>query len=346
MRIGLITYHHSNNYGAILQSYATYRALNELGHDVEFINIQQQERKKLRHLAFIFKTLSFKKFRKKFYPKETQYIKNMEELKEAKFNYDCLIVGSDQVWNPNISLDKCLAYFLDFGDINVHRISYASSFGISKWPDNKKNIIPLISKLLKKFDSISVREKTGQDLLLTQFGVHSQIVLDPTMLHKDYNEIANNIEKKNDIICYLLNRTEEQLKASRYISLITKHPLKLISNIYPIPGFKYVYPPSIQKWIKYIGGAHLVITDSFHGLVFSLLYRRNFIILAVENGKNSRLLDLLDLLGLQDRYFTSLEQLKENYKNIKEIDYTKIGTIIEKKRNESWAFLKKSLSFD
>ena len=186
MKIGLITYHHSNNYGAVMQSYATCKALQALGHEVQFINIQQLEKKKLKHIVFIPKYLTFKAFTKRFYPKETPYIHNLQELRNMQFDYDCLMVGSDQVWNPNISLDKCLAYFLYFGEENVKRVSYASSFGLSDWPQEKKNLIVPVKMALKRFNNISVREKTGQELLTRLFGVNSKVVVDPTMLHNDY----------------------------------------------------------------------------------------------------------------------------------------------------------------
>lgn len=344
MKIGLITYHHSNNYGAVLQSYATCKALLALGHNVQFINIQQLEKKRLRHIVFIPKYLSFKRFTQKFYPQETPYIHNLQELRNMHLDYDCLVVGSDQVWNPNISLDKCLAYFLDFGGEKVKRISYASSFGLSDWPQEKKNLIAPVTIALKRFNNISVREKTGQELLTRLFGVNSKVVVDPTMLHNDYHEITGEIKANNEIICYLLNRTQEQLEASRFISKTLNTPLKLISNVYPIKGFKYVYPPSIENWIKYIGGAKLVITDSFHGLVFSLLYKRNFIVFAINNGRNSRLIDLLQSVGLEDRYFTDLKKLQSSIHTIKKIDYQKVDSIIENKRKESWEFLKTSLT--
>lgn len=345
MKIGLITYHHSNNYGAVLQSYATCKALLALGHNVQFINIQQLEKKRLRHIVFIPKYLSFKRFTQKFYPQETPYIHNLQELRNMHLDYDCLVVGSDQVWNPNISLDKCLAYFLDFGGEKVKRISYASSFGLSDWPQEKKNLIAPVTIALKRFNNISVREKTGQELLTRLFGVNSKVVVDPTMLHNDYHEITGKIKENNEIICYLLNRTQEQLQASKFISKTLNTSPRLISNVYPIRGFKYVYPPSIEDWIRYIGGAKFVITDSFHGLVFSLLYRRNFIVFAVNNGRNSRLIDLLKLVGLEDRYFTDLNKLKSSIHTIKEIDYQRVETIIENNRKESWDFLKTSLTF-
>ena len=343
MKIGLITYHYSQNYGAVMQTYATCRALKELGHNVEIINIRQEEKRKLRHLVFIPKYLKFNAFMNKYYPTQTPLIHNINELRRLQLDYDCLLVGSDQVWNPLISGDRCLAYFLDFGHKDIKRISYASSFGISSWPESRNYLMKDVYKALHSFDNISVREETGQTLLKNLFKVSSQVVVDPTMLHTDYSEIVDNINETEDIVCYLLNRTEEQLSASRYIGKELNTIPHLITSVYPILGFNYIYPPSIEKWLKYIGGAKLVITDSFHGVVFSLLYRRNFVVFAVDNGKNSRLLDLLNKVGLEGRYFTSLDCLKKSKIYNQAIDYKTVQTIIDKKRKESLDYLRKNL---
>ena len=343
MKIGLITYHYSQNYGAVMQTYATCRILKELGHEVEIINIRQTEKRKIRHIVFIPKYRNCDKFMNKFYPRQTQIIHDVNELKQINFDYDCLLVGSDQVWNPMISQDKCMAYFLDFGRQNVLRVSYASSLGVSQWPDEKKYLLEDISRALHNFNAISVREKTGAKILENMFKVKSELVLDPTMLHSGYDEIVNKIDETNNIVCYLLNRTKEQLKASRYVSKQLGKNAQLLTSVYPIRGFKYVYPPSIEDWIRYIAGASLVITDSFHGVVFSLLYKRNFIVIAVNNGKNSRLLDLLKMVGLENRYFTSMKQLEISDIYRKSIDYMQIDVVIKKNKDISLAFLVKSL---
>lgn len=200
-----------------------------------------------------------------------------------------------------------------------------------------------ISRALHNFNAISVREKTGGKILENMFKVKSELVLDPTMLHSGYDEIVNKIDETNNIVCYLLNRTKEQLKASRYVSKQLGKNAQLLTSVYPIRGFKYVYPPSIEDWIRYIAGASLVITDSFHGVVFSLLYKRNFIVIAVNNGKNSRLLDLLKMVGLENRYFTSMKQLEISDIYRKSIDYMQIDVVIKKNKDISLAFLVKSL---
>lgn len=343
MKIGLITYHYSQNYGAVMQTYATCRILKELGHEVEIINIRQPEKRKIRHVVFIPKYRNFDKFMNKFYPRQTQIIHDANELRQIDFDYDCLLVGSDQVWNPMISQDKCMVYFLDFGRQNVLRISYASSLGINRWPDEKGYLLEDVSRALHNFNAISVREKTGQEILENIFKVKAQLVLDPTMLHSEYDEIICNLSETDNVVCYLLNRTKEQLIVSRYISKQLGKKAQLLTSVYPVYGFEYIYPPSIENWIRYIAGANLVITDSFHGVVFSLLYKRNFIVIAVNNGRNSRLQDLLKMLGLESRYFTSMKELTESDIYMKNIDYIQIDAVIKRNRDISIAFLFESL---
>lgn len=344
MKIGLITYHYSQNYGAVMQTYATCRILKELGHDVEIINIRQLEKRKLRHIVFIPKYRKFNSFMNRFYSHQTSIIHDVQELRERSFDYNCLLVGSDQVWNPMISLDRCMAYFLDFGNSNMKRVSYASSLGISEWPVEKKYLLKDIARALYNFNAISVREKTGQQLLKNIFNLDAQLVVDPTMLHSDYSEIVNKVSNTNNIVCYLLNRTGEQLKASRFISKQLNKNAQILTSVYPVCGFEYVYPPSIEEWIEYIAGANLVITDSFHGVVFSLLYKRNFVVFAVNNGKNSRLVDLLELVGLKNRYFTSFEELKKSNIYNCDVDYSQVAPIIERERKSSITYLINSLT--
>ena len=107
MRIGLLTYHKSYNCGAVMQTYATCKILRQLGHKVELIDLRQSEPIKLRHLIFIPRFIKFHYFFKKYYPKLTQHYHTLTELQQTKLNYDCLIVGSDQTWNPLISQKQC-----------------------------------------------------------------------------------------------------------------------------------------------------------------------------------------------------------------------------------------------
>lgn len=343
MRIGLLTYHHSANYGAVMQSYATCRALKELGHEVEFLNFQQDEKKTNCSLIFYFKIKAFDRFMATFYPSETKMLQSMDDLNAIASNYDCLMVGSDQVWNPEISQSKWLAYFLDFGESDIRRISYASSFGISKWPEQYQSLLPSINSSLHKFCSISVREETGKHLLNSLFKLNSQVVLDPTLLHADYKEITGNIVNNDEVICYLLNRTKLQLEKAIGLSKSLGKTPKMISTIRPTLGFRYVYPPSIETWIKYIAGAKFVITDSFHGLAFSLIYNKQFIVISPNNGKNSRLKDLLKSVGLEDRYFDENDTILYRELQNRKIDYDVVNSKLDTLKEVSWNYLRSAL---
>ena len=344
MKIGLLTYHHSMNYGAVLQTYATCRALRELGHEVEIIDFRQPEKKSNWSFPFYFKVKAFDRFKEQFYAPCSDYIDSVEELREKDFDYDCLMVGSDQTWNPNISRDKRLAYFLTFGSPDCRRFSFASSLGVSTWPEKYAGDIPIIKQALANFKAISVRETTGQRLLADTFGVKSTVVLDPTLLHADYGEIIDIVKLKNDIICCLLHRPPLQLRKVRELCSAFSEKGKIISTIRPVRGFSYIYPPSLEKWLSYIAGAKFVITDSFHGVAFSLVFQKDFVVITPDIGKNSRLKDIMDTLGLSNRYFYDTDEIDYNTIINSKIDYNEVNELLKKEREKSWNFLKESLS--
>ena len=165
MKIAVITYHYSNNKGAVMQTYGLCKFLREQGFDLELIDIRQSEKTDqpffVKLIKYFIVGYRMKQDMKKFYPARTRQYSSIEELRMDPPIADCYIVGSDQVWNPNISKDLMLAYFLDFGDENVKRISYASSFGISEWIIKDKSVNQRIAELLRSFSSLSVREKRG-----------------------------------------------------------------------------------------------------------------------------------------------------------------------------------------
>jgi len=343
MKIGLLTYHHSVNYGAILQSYATAKTLKDLGHEVEFINIHQSERLGPIWWAYIFRTMSVHRFIEKYYPQETQHIASIDQLKAMSLEYDCLVVGSDQTWNPLISKDWYEAYFLNFGGGDVKRISYASSFGFSEWPAEINSLKKTILDCLSRFNAISIRETSGVQLLKKEFCIEAQIVVDPTMLLTSYNDITGPITSNNKFYCYILNRTAEQLDFARKLGKeIGKKPV-FLNNIMPVSGFTYMYPPSVKKWIQCIGGAECMVTDSFHGVVFSILYNRNFIVLTPNTKQVARLYDLMKILGLEDRFFTNPQMAWESKVWQKNVDWDAVNKKIKYLRNKSLDFLKNNL---
>ena len=158
-----------------------------------------------------------------------------------------------------------------------------------------------------------------------------------------FPEIVDTIPERNDIICYQFNRRAEFKQTAKFISKQINAPLRTITNVYPIPGFRYSYPPDVENWIKKLAGARFVITDSFHGLVFSLLYKTPFVVFATPNGKNSRLENLLELVGLTDRYIEGYNPDKINVILNQNIDFDKVHVILKEERCKSWAYLKNAL---
>ena len=350
MKIGLLTYHISTNNGAMLQTYATCRALSQLGHDVKIIDIRQPE---IIHTNLIVRLIvgiiyakreyNTKIFRKKFYAPLTQHYSSIEDLRNNPPEVDCLVVGSDQTWNPNIAGTVLPAYFLDFGGDHIRRISYASSFGLNQWPmDN--SLTEMVKASLDRFKYLSSREDTGVKILKETFNLKANKVLDPTMLFEEYYDLVGNITKENnEIVCYKLHRDKDFFDNIGRVKALSGLPIRLLNNSFPVKGLKYTYPPSVAKWVRLIAESKYVITDSFHGCVFSLLYKKSFAVILSHNGKDSRMLDLLKELGLENRAYDSTEMLSHDSSWMQTIDYSKVDKIIDKLRSESWDYLIQAL---
>ena len=349
MKIGLLTYHISPNIGAILQTYATCKALRQLGHDVVIVDIRQPEKTRTGLSGFMVKCFYSQRDKKiasfidSFYPKMTRRYMNMEELKQDPPEVDCLLVGSDQTWNPAISKDVAMAYFLDFGKNEVKRISYASSFGVAKWQQNEE-MTKSVYEALHRMNRISVREKTGVEVCKESFGLEATQVLDPTLLFDNYKEITDSCPQKNELLCYKLDKSQDFFGNIGKIIKSIGLPARFLNNSYPFKGFRYTYPPSVREWIERIGGAKFVITDSFHGTAFSLLYERQFVAIKIHNGLDSRFVDLLTELGLENRVFDSVDQMSNTDSWKEPIDYSKVRPRLEKLRHDSWEYLINSLS--
>ena len=345
MKIGLLTYHHSGSYGATLQTYATCKVLQKLGHDVTIINLSLAEYGySLKGLVVLPKDIATHCLWKRIYPKLTREYKTSEALRNAKFDFDVLMVGSDQVWNPEISKDLCLSFFLDFGDPNIKRLSYASSFGISVWPEKYEKYKDAISRALSRFNAVSVREATGRKLLKEYFGFESTLVIDPTLLITDYSEITGELKDNNRLICFTMNHTLKQLTVVKeFAEFMGEKPYQMAS-IRPFKGFKYIYPPTLPSWLRYIAGAKFVVTDSFHGLVFCLQYHKQFVVITPDNGRNSRMKDLLILLGLENRFYRENDQISFSKILNESIDYESVDRLLAAERSKSLNFLNNNLN--
>lgn len=349
MRIALITYHYSNNKGAFMQTYALCRFLKDQGHEVRIIDIRQEEGTTLGFIGSLAKNLivgyRLRKDMHILYPPLTKHYSSIVELQQDPPKADCYMVGSDQVWNPNISKDLMFAYFLDFGGKNVRRVSYASSFGLSEWIIGDKRINERISKLLGAFSDISVREKQGRDLCEREFGLEPQVVLDPTFLNSDYYEIYKPRRIKKEIVCYKLNKTIDFWEHSPKVGKELGLPLLLLDYNYPKRGYKYCFPPSLRTWLKRITEAQFVLTDSFHGVAISIINRKQFVAILNHNDRDSRIICLMETMGLESRMFNSVEEMLQSDNWKQPIDYAKIEPLISTQIEKSKKYLLNALSY-
>ncbi|MDD2961537.1 MAG: polysaccharide pyruvyl transferase family protein [Muribaculaceae bacterium] len=349
MKINLLTMHYSLSIGATLQTYATCRILEKMGHEVTIINfkdkVELKRRKSIKYwLSSGTTKILFELFKQKHFPKRTKEIFHIDYEKLPKA--DLYISGSDQIWNPHIVDENLPVYMFNFIPDNIKRISYASSFGVNKWEQDSETT-QQVQNLLSKFSHLAVREDTGVKFCTDIFKLNAKQVLDPTLLIDDYSNLIGNIRLKDEIVCFKLSLNNDFYDSVAYIRGILKIKTALLHTLIPSRKFDKNYFSLFEspiKWMRRIASAKLVITDSFHGLAFSIIFKKNFIVLAGEKNKTTRLLSLLNTLGLNERYFDSYESLRKN-KNIlvSDIDYNNVNSILEEKKKESLQYLRNSI---
>lgn len=349
MKAIILTFSKEDNRGANLQAYALSSYLKKKGFSVDFLDIQLPGKKinfKGRILQNVNKYLAGR-FRKK---NEFTFTKKYYTLDELKLNppkADLYIVGSDQVWNTEItnSLDPRI-YFLTFLPDRVRKIAYAASFGRNKWAITAFD--SEIKQSLHTFHAISVREDSGIVICNEKFDIDNvECVLDPTLLLDDKSLeslLPNNRLVRNQIFGYYLYRNESIHNMSIRISEIRHLPFE---KTFKAKGaFRFFHFYGIKTWIKKICQAEFVITNSFHCMVFCILLRKSFVVLPTFPGREIRMLSLLRKIGLGERYFNNIEDIeKRQLVLFEKIDYDLVFKLLEKYRSSSIQFLQKAITF-
>ena len=345
MKVSVITYHDEDNYGATLQAYATYRAIKELGHTPEIIDLRMMHKDSLPlKILFALKRHRFDSFRKRYMPNKTRVYSSVEELRNVPPCADVYLVGSDQTWNPTISKEYALAYFLDFGKEDQKRVSYASSFGVSNWMDSVIAKKERVGELLSRFSCILVREDKAVEICKNEFGLEAKQVLDPVLLFPSYPELTGNITQTNDIVIYKILNDPEFYKRAVELGRFYRCVVKSIGSMRRPKGIKTGYPERIEKWIANIARARYVFTDSFHGTVLSLLYHRQFVVYVGDPKKLSRISSLLGMLGLSGRILTSKDSLKSITDILSTpIDYVQVDKILNEQRSLSLSLMRNAI---
>lgn len=358
MKIGILTFHYSNNYGAVLQCFALKNFLERLNHEVIIINRLPNKPHLLKQIYYfilkyinihssIYGWLSFNKEREKLLAPLTKKYYNSKQLKNSlKLNFDAIIVGSDQIWRYDNKFAD-YNYYLDYIAPELYpkikKIAYAASFGLNYWDGD----IHIVSQLLSQFKSVSVREESGVDICKRLFSIDAKKVLDPTFLLpiNQYPSISKPQFHMN-VVSYFLgqNKTELVTKMQK-ISVEKKYTY---IDLYSIGCYSHKKIPehiNITNWLSYIKMSDFIITNSYHAMVFSILYHKNFAIIALESGGTTRIKSALNELDLNSYslYYDSIEDFMANFKK-QEIDWDKTDNLIQKLRKDSIEFIKEALN--
>ncbi|MDF2476030.1 MAG: polysaccharide pyruvyl transferase [Sphingobacterium sp.] len=375
-KVAILTQPLGKNYGGIIQNFALQKVLKNEGYLPVTVRRDNYEKFSLRLFLSSVKNKTYNqllgKKRKEFkrreldliYSKMEDFIQKNINITERIFNtdglsnhfhsqnYSAVIVGSDQTWRPKYS-PNILNYYLDFIKSNnlITKISYASSFGTDEWEynDREKNEC---TELIKLFDAVSVREDSGMDLCLKHFGMKAQLVLDPTLLleRSEYLDVFKSlIEKRAGLFTYVLDKSSikndfiEQVSQKLGLSIFSNQPKKSINDVSNFHSLDDYIFPSVEDWLSSFHNAEFVITDSFHGTVFSIIFNKPFISIVNSERGASRFLSLLKLFSLEDRLVSSID-LFDFEKLNDPIDYEVINKKLEDLRNNSKQFLKLALT--
>lgn len=350
MKVGIITFHRAVNYGAVLQAYALQQAIKKTGNDAEILDyrcteveraaspllgFRDGEKIKNAIMKLLFrmkKNISFYVFMRK-YMKLSSKAKSHSDLKKLSNNYDAFFTGSDQVWNYGCAGNDD-AFFLTFVNEGHKKNAYAASFGTEKLFDGD----PFNYRtLLSDFNSISVREKSGVNIVKNESGRNAEVTLDPTLLltKKEWEPVIGKCpSKKKYIFVYYIRESKELLNYANELSKRTGY--KIVNAKNSIEFFLKCSPSDFLAWIYY---AEFFVTNSFHGTVFSLLFNKKFAI-ELDNGKsvNNRSKELLELVNV-DRTLSldQIDSIKE------EIDDSAVKEIISHEQEKSMNFIKNAL---
>lgn len=370
MKAVIITLALSDNYGAVLQSYALAEKVKQLGIDVKIYKYQDKKRitfnlsfkAKVRYAAwgivrFLLtlgkKKRNYQKFRKNYLPLTPKRYKNSLDLRKDLGEYDLYISGSDQIWNPDLFIYDT-SYFFDFLSDDKKRISYASSFGKASFNEDYKE---LCGEYLSKYSSISVREQSGVNIVNKLCGKAAECTLDPTLLltMEEWDEIAIHASKRakkfKGILCYVMEGDPKVVNAieeiAQKLSKETSLPIMRL-GIKEYRMLKYGkngsdVTASPIDYLKYFMNAEYVVTNSFHGTAFAVNFAKKFYVpindeLPREKALHERISSLLTMVNATDAIIPISSGLR-----LKNIDLEQTKKILVSERERSLAYLKKAV---
>ncbi|MFD0988662.1 polysaccharide pyruvyl transferase family protein [Mariniflexile jejuense] len=367
MKIKTITCHEVYNYGASLQEFALLKHLKALGHDVEAINYRPHYDSNhfnlfrvsnevfnknilLKYIYILLKLPSrlihlkrkreFDKFSKKFIKSTNTQYKCNQQLTNNLPNADVYICGSDQIWNSFFENGKDPAYYLDFVPSDKLKISYAASFAIDKLEENIKEFV---KEKVKRINFISVRESSGKNIL-ENLGIKNVTqVLDPVFLIESskWEELIT-IPKESDKYIFIYDFDSNPLIKNMALKYKKDYGWKIITvnqNIKYADRNYFLEGPI--KFLSLVKNAEFVISNSFHAVAFSIIFKKDFVVFNRHDKINTRMRDLLDSINQKHLLITDSESLKNH--NLNSINYSIVESELNKLINVSYKFLDSAL---
>lgn len=376
-KLGIITILKVNNYGAELQAYATQKVLQLMGYDAEIIDYlfyknprhkrtqmskptaRMSLRKHLQELLYPivaqWKARNYRELQRvrdakfeRFHDENTKQsvcYDTIDKLKSAKLDYDVLMTGSDQVWNPGIysSLDP---YLLRFGDDSLRRIAYAASFGVSQLPDDVRNYY---REALMRYSAIGVREDNAVNLVKNLSGKDAKLVLDPTLLldKEQWMKVAKPVEGLPDkpyVLIYELSDIPFIKQVAMYIAEKTGLPIvRICKNASPEDKEEEILNiinAGPAEFLYLFNKAGYVVTNSFHGTAFSINFGKQFYtVIPLGKSNNSRQKSILKLMGCEERMLTEGGEMPA----MEKLDTDRINEKLRVQRQNSMDFLKNAI---
>lgn len=361
MKIGILTFHFACNYGAALQCYALQRYLIQAGHQVAVVDYRPKA------VAGGYKWFDLRRFwgsnpvrfwrktaselkvigsrRRRYVAFDTfvrenltltKSVRDVSSMSELAASFDMIIVGSDQVWNKRITAGIDRLYWGDFvRETHTSLVSYAAS--MEDGFDNES--VTAVKRLLKNFDALSVREDSLRDRLSPYLPDKSiATVADPTLL-LDETEwdslISDPVVEEPYLLLYQVRTSDKAIEAATVLAQRMGLKPVFLSAKPELANSPEVADASPEKFVNLIKNASYVVTTSFHGTVFSVIFKKNFICVSVKDGKNRRQENLLEALGLSDRMVSDVPSSE-----LPDIDWANVGNRRQELLESSFDYLK------
>lgn len=345
--VGLVANYLAKNYGAHFTQYALFTTLTELGFSVLMIERPNDAPAKVRmQTPALFEISPYPPgVFAKLYP-------NLEEMKDLNSFCKVFVTGSDQLFNNNLyrgyNRFMCQGYVAD----NRYKMSYAASFGHDHiWGSGEDTLEETF--LLKRFHAFSVREDSGVMVCKKYFGIKANHVLDPVFLcpMQNYERMveygSKYIPRKNYLFAYILDADKEKEKVLRHCA--EKYQLEEIKAISDavkpknrqtdLWSINTLTDAKCETWLAHIAKSSFYITDSFHGMCFAILFKKDFLVIVNKDRGETRFTSVAKALGLEDRLCYDFQDLEERLKTATSIDYDAVFNKLEKERQRCKNYL-------